>query len=168
MTHSHSIPSESTDHVDGERDSDFKPLTRQEAQQWRVRQPVFSLWRLVRVQWLVGLVASVVGGLLWQSASIGWSVLYGAAAVAIPSALMAYGLTSSAMSRLWAAQANAAFAGFLLWEGIKILLAVAILAAAPWVVPSLNGFGLLAGLVLVLKVYWFGWFIQTRRPNANG
>ena len=40
---------------------------------------------------------------------------------------------------------------------MKILLAVVMLAAAPWVVPSLNWFGLLVGLVLVLKVYWFGY-----------
>jgi ATP synthase protein I len=168
MTQGHSIPPGWADQVDGEQESDFKPLTRDEAQQWRVRQPVLSLWRLVLVQWLVGLAAGVVGGLLWQSSSVAWSVLYGAAAVAIPSALMAYGLTSSATSRLWAAHANAAFAGFLLWEGVKILLAVAMLAAAPWVISPLNWFGLLVGLVLVLKVYWFGYFIQARRSNANG
>lgn len=120
------------------------------------------------VEWLVGLAASIVGGLLWQSSSVAWSVLYGAAAVAIPSALMAYGLTSSAMSRVWAKHANAAFAGFLLWEGVKILLAVVMLAAAPWVVSPLNWFGLLVGLVLVLKVYWFGYLIQAKRSNANG
>lgn len=168
MTQGHSIPTDGTDPEDGVQDSDFKPLTPEQAQQWRVGQPVLSLWRLVLVQWLVGLVASIVGGLLWQSPSVAWSVLYGAAAVAIPSALMAYGLTSSAMSRVWAAHANAAFAGFLLWEGVKILLAVVMLAAAPWVVSPLNWFGLLVGLVLVLKVYWFGYFFQARRSNANG
>ena len=168
MTQGHSIPPALTESEDGVQDSDFKPLTREQAQQWRIGQPVLSLWRLVLVQWLVGLVASIVGGLLWQSSAVAWSILYGAAAVAVPSALMAYGLTSSAMSRLWAAQANAAFAGFLFWEGVKILLAVVMLAAAPWVVAPLSWLGLLVGLVLVLKVYWFGFFIQTRRSNANG
>jgi ATP synthase protein I len=55
-----------------------------------------------------------------------------------------------------------------LWEGVKILLVVAMLWSAPWIVPELNWLGLLAGLVLVLKVYWFGFWIQTRRANLNG
>jgi len=168
MTPRHSIPPTWTDEEDGAQDSDFKPLSREQAQQWRASQPVLSLWRLVLMQWLVGLVACAVAGLIWQSASLAWSVFYGAAAVAAPSALMAYGLTSSALSRLWSGHANAAFAGFLLWEGVKILMAVVLLAAAPWVVTDLNWLGLLVGLVLVLKVFWFGFLIQSRRSNANG
>ncbi len=156
------------DWEDGAQELEFKPLTREEAQQWRASQPHFSLWRLVMVQLLVGLAAGALAGLFTQSASVAWSVLYGAAAVVLPSALMAYGLTSSALSRLLAGYAQAAFAGFLLWEGVKILLVVAMLWSAPWIVPELNWMGLLAGLVLVLKVYWFGFWIQTRRANLNG
>lgn len=153
---------------DGAQEPEFKPLTREEAQQWRGSQPVFSVWRLVGVQLLVGLGAGLLGWLLMQSAAVGWSVLYGAASVVIPSALMAYGLTSSALSRLTSGFAQAAFAGFLLWEGVKVLLVVAMLWLAPTVVPDLNWLGLLAGLVVVLKVYWLGLWIQTRRSNANG
>ncbi|MFA7557397.1 MAG: ATP synthase subunit I, partial [Hydrogenophaga sp.] len=150
---------------DGEQEPEFKPLTREQAQQWRAGQPELSLWRLVGVQVLVGLVSGALAWLLTQRASVGWSVLYGAAAVAVPSALMAYGLTSSALARLLAGVAQAAFAGFLLWEGIKILLAVAMLWSAPKVVPDLNWPGLLVGLVLALKVYWFGFWFQIRRPK---
>ncbi len=153
---------------DGAQEPEFKPLTREEARQWRASQPVLSPWRLVGVQWLVGLLAALVAGLLWQSASLAASVLYGAAAVALPSALMAYGLTSSALSRLLSGFAQAAFAGFLFWEGVKVLMSVAMLAAAVWVLPELNWMGLLIGLVLVLKVFWFGFFFQTRRLVANG
>jgi ATP synthase protein I len=156
------------DGEDGEQEIEFKPLTREEALQWRASQPRFSLWRLVGVQLLVGLSAGALAWLFTQSVSVAGSVLYGAAAVALPSALMAYGLTSSALSRLLAGYAQAAFAGFLLWEGVKILLVVAMLWSAPWIVPELNWLGLLAGLVLVLKVYWFGFWIQTRRANLNG
>ncbi|MDP2250783.1 MAG: ATP synthase subunit I [Hydrogenophaga sp.] len=156
------------DGSDGEQENEFKPLTREEAQQWRASQPRISLWRLVGVQLLVGLSSGALAWLFTQSASVAWSVLYGAAAVVLPSALMAYGLTSSALSRLLAGYAQAAFAGFLLWEGVKILLVVAMLWSAPWIVPELNWLGLLAGLVLVLKVYWFGFWIQTRRANLNG
>jgi len=153
---------------DGAQDPEFKPLTREEARQWRASQPVFSVWRLVGVQLLAGVATGLLGWLLMQSVSVGWSVLYGAASVVIPSALMAYGLTSSALARLTSGFAQAAFAGFLLWEGVKVLLVVAMLWLAPMVVPELNWLGLLAGLVVVLKVYWLGLWIQTRRSNENG
>ena len=150
---------------DGSQEPEFKPLTREEAQQWRASQPEISIWRLVGMQVLVGLGAGVLAWLFTQRWPVVWSVLYGSAAVAVPSALMAYGLTSSALSRLLAGFAQAAFAGFLLWEGVKILLAVAMMWLAPTVVPELSWLGLLAGLVVTLKVYWFGFLIQTRRSN---
>lgn len=153
---------------DGEQASDFKPLTREEAQRWRATQPQVSVWWLVGVQMLVGLSAGALGWLLTQQAPVAWSVLYGAAAVVLPSALMAYGLTSSAVSRLLAGVAQAAFAGFLLWEGVKIVLAVLMLWLAPTVIPELSWLGLLTGLVLTLKVYWFGFRIRTRRSKQNG
>jgi ATP synthase protein I len=171
MTTMPAVESTATQQVeweDGPQEPEFKPLTRQEAQQWRASQPVFSVWRLVGVQLLAGLAAGVLGGLLVQSASVAWSVLYGAASVVIPSAVMAYGLTSSALSRRTSGFAQAAFTGFLLWEGVKILLVVAMQWLAPVVVPELNWLGLLAGLVVVLKVYWLGFWIQTRRSNENG
>lgn len=153
---------------DGSQEPEFKPLTREEAQQWRAGQPVFSVWRLVGVQLLAGLAAGTLGWLLTQSVLVAWSVLYGAASVVLPTALMAYGLTSSALSRLTSGFAQAAFAGFLLWEGVKVLLVVAMLWLAPTVIPGLNWLGLLVGLVVVLKVYWLGLWIQTRRSNENG
>ena len=119
-------------------------------------------------QLLVGLL---LGGLSWlvtQRAQVAWSVLYGSAAVVIPSALMAYGLTSSALARLMAGIAQAAFVGFLFWEGVKVLLAVVMLWLAPQVVPGLSWLGLLLGLVVTLKVYWAGFLIQSRRSKQNG
>lgn len=156
------------DEEDGAQEDEFKPLTREEAQRWRESQPKFSIWRLVGWQLLVGLAAGGLAWLLTQSVVVAGSVVYGAAAVVIPSALMAYGLTSSALSRLMAGFAQAAFAGFLLWEGIKVLLAVVLLWLAPLVFPGLSWLGLLVGLVVVLKVYWLGFLIQGRRSNVNG
>lgn len=153
--------------ADDSLDPEFRPLTRDEALQWRARQPTLSIWRLVIVQLLVGLLLSALAGLLTQRAPVAWSVLYGSAAVVLPSALMAYGVTSSAISRLMAGFAQAAFAGFLFWEGVKVLLAVAMLWLAPQVVSELNWLGLLLGLVVTLKVYWAGFLIQSRRPVTN-
>jgi len=150
---------------DGVQEPEFKPLTREEVRQWRTRQPQLSLWRLVGVQLLVGLTAGALGGMFTQSASVAWSVLYGAASVVLPSALMVWGVTASASSRWHAGFAQAAFAGFLLWEGVKIVLAMTMLGSAPFLVPDLSWLGLLVGLVLVLKVYWFGFWIQSRRRD---
>lgn len=150
---------------DGEKEPEFKPLDREEAGRWRAAQPGLSAWRVVRVQFLVGLVAGALGWLFTRQASVAFSVLYGAASVVIPTALMAWGMTASALSRRSAGHVISMFMGFVLWEGVKILLAVAMLWSAPRLVPDLSWLGLLAGLVVVLKVYWFGFWIQTRRPN---
>ncbi len=148
---------------DGEKDPEFKPLDREEAVRWRSAQPGLSAWRVVGVQLLVGLIAGALGWVFTQRASVGFSVLYGAASVVIPTALMAWGVTSSALSRQAAGHVISAFMSFVLWEGIKLLLSVAMLWSAPRIVPDLNWLALLAGLVVVLKVYWFGFWIQTRR-----
>ena len=49
-------------------------------------------------------------------------------------------------------------------QSVTIRLAVAMLWLAPKVVPELSWLGLVAGLILTLKVYWFGFWFQTRRP----
>ena len=153
---------------DGSQEPEFKSLTREEAREWRGRQPTLSIWRLVVAQLLVGLLLGGLSGLLTQRAQVAWSVLYGSAAVVIPSALMAYGLTSSALARLMSGVAQAAFVGLLFWEGVKVLLAVVMLWLAPQVVPGLSWLGLLLGLVVTLKVYWAGFLIQSRGSKQNG
>ena len=60
----------------GEQEADFKPLTREEAQQWRATQPQVSVWWLVGMQMLVGLSAGSLGWLLTQRTQVAWSVLY--------------------------------------------------------------------------------------------
>ena len=90
-------------------------------------------------------------------------MLYGAAAAAIPTALMAWGLTSSSLSRQLSGRVETVFMNFVLWEGVKILLSVVLLWVAPRMVPDLNWLALVAGFVVVLKVYWFGFLIQARR-----
>jgi ATP synthase protein I len=148
---------------DGAQELEFKPLTPEEAEKWRASQPELSPWRVVKVQWLVGLSLAALVGLVTRQAPIAWSLLYGAAAAAVPTALMAWGLTSSALARSLAGRVETVFMNFVLWEGVKILLTVILLWVAPRMVPNLNWLALVAGLVVVLKVYWFGFLIQTRR-----
>ena len=50
--------------------------------------------------------------------------------------------------------AQAAFAGFLLWEGVKIAVSVVLLILAVRIVQPLSWPALLVGLVVCIKVYW--------------
>lgn len=87
-------------------DSDFKPLTRDEAQQLRLAHPSTSPWVVVSGQLLVGVLVACAAWLLTGRQSAGWSALYGALAVVIPGALFARGLMSQFSS------INAMTAGF--------------------------------------------------------
>ena len=151
------------DEVDAE---DFKPLTRDEAQQWRQRQPQTSVWRVVGWQAALALMAPWIALWLTQRSAVAWSVFYGGLCVVLPSALMAYGVTSSALSRMLARRFPGAgrlsLAGVFFWEGVKVLLSLAMLWSAPHWVPDLSWLGLLAGLVVSLKAYWLV-FWQARR-----
>ena len=151
------------DRADGAQEPEFKPLTREEAERWRASQPELTPWRVVRVQWLVGVSLAVLVGLVTRQSSLALSVLYGAATAALPTSLMAWGLTSSALARSLGGRVETVFMNFVLWEGVKILFAVILLWIAPRVVPNVNWLALVAGLVVVLKVYWFGFMIQARR-----
>jgi len=151
---------------------DFKPLSREEAQRWRARQPAVSAWRVVGWQLALMVLAALLGGVFSQRLSVAWSVAYGGLCIALPTALMAYGLTASPLSRALAVvfpgMARLALAGVLFWEGVKVLLALVLLWLAPQVVPDLSWLGLVAGLVVVLKAYWLAFWQQNRRAPQSG
>eukprot|EP01036_Dinobryon_divergens_P007912 gene7912-10565_t len=73
-------------------ESDFKPLTAQEAEQWRSRNPPISVWKVVAGQALVGTLVALVAWVLTGRASVGWSAAYGAVAVVVPAGLFARGV----------------------------------------------------------------------------
>jgi ATP synthase protein I len=125
-------------------------LSREEAQALSLRLASVSPWRVVALQLAVGVLGAAVIGGVAKSGGIFWSVLYGAAVVVVPAALMARGLTSP-LSRM---SPGAGAVSFMLWEFLKIVVSVVMLAMAPRLVPGLNWLALLAGLVLCIKVYW--------------
>jgi ATP synthase protein I len=129
---------------------EFKSLTAQEAQALRLQQPNVSLLRVVLAQVLVGIVSAVVAYGFTLKASVAWSALYGAFIVAFPAALFARGLWR--MRQIKSPLASAVGLG--VWEGIKLLLTLMGLVAAPWLVPTLNWPAMLVSLVLTMKVYW--------------
>ena len=128
----------------------FQALTREQAQALCAKNPSFSPWRVIGAQAGVGLVAALLAVWFTGSQSVMWSLLYGAAAVVVPGALMARGMTSklSSMSPVSSA------VSFMLWEFVKIGATVAMLVLAPKIVQPLSWPALLVGLVLCIKVYW--------------
>jgi ATP synthase protein I len=130
--------------------SSFKPLTRDEAQALRDREPPLSPWRVIGVQALVGVGAGLLAALFTGQQIYGWSLLYGSAAVVVPGALMARGMTS----KLSSMSPGASAVSFMLWEMVKIAVSVGMLMLAPRLVQPLSWPALLAGLVLCMKVYW--------------
>ena len=154
---------------DGVDADNFKPLTPEEAKAWRARQPEVSVWRVVGWQAVLLALVTLVAALGFEASSVAWSVLYGGLCILLPTALMAYGLTSSAWAR-WRGvsrpkSAGASLAGVFFWEGIKILLALAMMWVAPRIVPDLSWLGLLVGLVVVLKAYWLAFWLGRSRSQ---
>ena len=128
----------------------YRPLTREEAQALRLKDPPLSPWRVLKVQVGVGAGVALLAALLTGSRAVGWSALYGAATVVLPGVLMARGMTS----RLSSVSPGASAVSFMLWEMVKIAVSMAMLLLAPKLVQPLSWPALLVGLVLCMKVYW--------------
>lgn len=146
--------------VETEQD-DFKPLTREEAQQLRKNHPQVSLWHVLAGQFVAGVLVALLAGLLTGRQSAGWSALYGSLAVVIPAALFARGLTG----KVWSMNPGTAVAGFFLWEMVKVALTLAMLFAAPRLVSMLSWPIMLVGLVVTMKVSWFALFLAARHKK---
>ncbi len=134
-------------------------LTAAQAEELRARDPSLSPWRVVRAQALAGLVCVGLASLLMERSSAGWSAFYGAAATVLPSALMARGMTRGTRS------AVAAAAAFMVWEMLKIGVAVAMLVIAAKVVPDLSWPALLVTMVVCIKINWLA--LLWRGPQSK-
>jgi ATP synthase protein I len=141
----------------------YKPLTREEAQALRAKEPSLSPWRVILAQAGVGLVVALLAVLITGRQELGWSALYGAATVVVPGALMARGMTS----RLSSVSPGASAVSFMFWEMTKIGVSVALLVLAPRLVQQLSWPALLVGLVLCMKVYWLALLWRGRRKTEE-
>ena len=141
--------------------SSFKPLSRQEAAALRAQEPPVSPWRVVAAQAAAGALVALMGWLLTARPEVVWSLLYGAAAVVVPGALMARGMTS----RLTSMTPSASAVSFMLWTSVKIIFSLVMLSVASRVVQPLVWPALLVGLVVCIKVYWLA--LLWRHPKKN-
>jgi len=137
----------------------FKTWTKEEAQAWRQNNPSWSPWRVVAAQAVAGLVCCAAVWAFTQRSGAAWSALYGAAAVVLPSALLARGMTRGTRNPL------AAATGFMFWEMLKIGVAIAMLVIAARVVPGLSWPALLVTMVVCIKVNWVALLWRGRRSD---
>jgi ATP synthase protein I len=127
-------------------------LTASQAQELRVRLSksgsVLSPWQIILGQSLAGAVMAVLAWLVTGKSSVAASIAYGAVAVVVPAALFARGL----MSRFSSLNALTAGFGFFVWEMIKIVATVVLIAIAPKLVADLDWLAMLIGLIVTMKV----------------
>ena len=136
--------------VDGAENGTFKSLSREEAQKLRDESPSISPWLVLAWQLVAGLALALAVWFFSETQGAAWSALYGAFAVVLPGALFARGL----MSKVSSMNPGAAVTGFFLWELVKIGLVLAMLFAAPRLVPDLSWPAMLTGLIVTMKVVW--------------
>ena len=141
--------------------AEFKPLSAEEARQWREQHLPLSPWRIVAWQAVAGSLAAGLTWLVSGRAELASSVLYGALAVVLPASVLARALSRRAGA------AGAALAGFFVWELVKIVLTVAMLVAAPKLVPQLSWPAMLAGFVVAMKVYWVAMWLHPARRKST-
>ncbi len=140
-----------------------RPLTREQVLQLGLDRPAVSVRWVLAWQAVTGLVLAVVLGGLSGRWAWALSALYGAAAIVVPGAVFARGLTG----RLASINPGTAVAGFFVWEFVKIGLTLAMLVAAPRLVADLSWPALLAGLVVTMKVVWLAVWFKSRRRRTS-
>jgi len=142
---------------DGAEQEFFKRWSKEEAQTWRSKNPSLSPWRVVAVQAAAGVLCAALTWAITQRGEAGWSALYGAAAVVVPSALLARGMTRGTRNPM------AVAAGFMFWEMLKIGVAIAMLLIAVRVVPNLSWPALLLTMFVCIKINWIALLWRGRR-----
>jgi ATP synthase protein I len=154
-----------SDVADDGLESDFKPMTAEQAKAWRQRNPISSPWRVLGLQVLVGVFLALLTGWVSEQPHLAASVAWGAVAVVVPAVVFARALGRQ-MKRT---QPGSALVGLMVWELVKIVLTVALLLAAPKVISDLNWLALVAGFVVTMKVYWLamalGWMQRKSKPS---
>ena len=147
------------DRSDWSEEAPWKTLTREQAQALRAKNPQLSPWWVVAAQAAVGLVVAGLAAVFGDTPGAALSALYGAAVVVVPAALMARGMTS----RLSSLSPGISFASVMVWESVKVIVTVAMLALAPKIVQPLSWPLLLVALVACTFGYGFALLWRGRK-----
>jgi ATP synthase protein I len=154
-----------TSAVDAATEPEFKPLTADEAQAWRLKNPALSPWRIIGLQMGAGALMVSLAWLLLDGPQMVASVAWGVVAVVLPAMVFVRALSR----QLQVGRLQSALAGLFVWELVKIVLTVALLLVAPKVIPDLNWLALVASFVVTIKVYWLamalGWVQRKSKPT---
>ena len=146
-------------------EEEVAPLTAEEARQWREANPPLSPWPVLGVQTVAGLATVLVAGLLAAGrAHVVWSAAWGVLAAWLPALLFA-----RAVARRMQVQGHAigALVALMVWEGIKIVLTVALLLVAPRVLAQVSWPALVTGFVITIKAAWLAlWWFSARRQRG--
>lgn len=138
-------------------------MSRAEVQSLLLRKPQVSVWRVVVLQVAVGLLVALFS---WFFAagklSVVLSALYGAAIIALPSALFALSI------QLWLSKLKPGVAvyGFALGELLKIGLTIVLLFIAPRIVQPLSWAAMLIAIVVTLQVYWVALILRGKKSSC--
>ena len=138
-------------------------MTRAEVQSLLLRKPQVSVWRVVALQAVVGLAVALVSGFFAAGKlSVVWSAVYGAAIIAVPSALFALSI------QLWLSKVKPGVAvyGFALGELLKIGLTIVLLFFAPRIVQPLSWAAMLIAVVVTLQVYWVALILRGKKSSC--
>ena len=162
--------------VDGAVEEELHPapLTAAEAATLRqspeFQQGAVSMALVLKAQVLAGLFVAVLAWLVSQKLVSSLSAIYGMLAVVIPGVIFVRGLQRWQCLSVSGAggsgsHAGGMLAGFFVWELVKIILTVVMLALAPKMVAQLDWLALLAGFVVTLKMHWLALWRATKSPK---
>lgn len=150
---------------DEDRDcvDEFKPLSREDARLIAGQSSLPSPWTVLGWQLVAGVMLALALGWVSGRPAVFESALFGCIAVVFPGAVFARGLQRQRS----VAPSGVALSGFFVWELVKIVLVLVLLAAAPVLVANLSWLALLAGLVVSLKMSWVVllWSARARRGH---
>ena len=121
----------------------------EQVQALREKDPAFSIATLLFLPACLGLVLTAVTWLVSNRWNDAWSAGYGVLVVFVPSLLFAKGLARSTRSK----DPGAAMRGFFVWEFVKIMMMIALLALSS-LFTGLNWLLMLLGMAITMKVYW--------------
>lgn len=153
--------------LEADNELEFKPLTAEQAQAWRQKNPALRPWRIIVLQAGVGGLMVLLTWLWMDEPQLAVSVAWGVVAVVLPAMVFVRALSRQMQ---WA-QPKSALVGLFVWELVKVVLTVALLLVAPKVITDLSWLAMVASFVVTIKVHWLamalGWMQRKSKPTFS-